>query len=229
MNDIDLQLLEDYFDGILGPTQNIEVESRLQNDSELRKVFNQIKLAKSIVQADEELEIRNMMDEVEENNLPPKRQTSTFNKKWIIAAIIGGLLVILASIFIRLTKIDKEMIAQDLIVKEKSQVVRSNDVEIDTLIEFGYIQPMKQINILIAEKKFDQALKNLEEIKADFPIAKENMQYTKGLILYLKNGRNDPEFHKILNEILDNPLHNCYNLAVRLDNKVNSIWGRIKN
>ena len=159
-----------------------------------------------------------------------KSSKTTFNKKWIIAAIIAGVLVILASVLTRLSKVDKSMIAQDLVVKEKSQVVRSSeDFTIDTLIEYGYIMPMKEVNRLIAEEEYEKALSNLGEIKADFPLAKQNMEYTTGLILYLKNGRTDPEFHRILNEILDNPSHNCYNLAVKLDNEVNSIWGRIKN
>lgn len=231
MDDIDFQLLEDYLDDLLGLTQKKELEIRLENEPALKDKLQHIKLAKLIVQGEEELEIREMMKEVEnETSENATSSYSSFNNKWVLAAIIAGLLIILASVFARLNKVDKQMIAQDLIVKEKSQVVRSNDpIEIDSLIEFGYIQPMKQVNALIADENYTSALEKLGSIEADFPIAKQNMAYTKGLILYLKNGRKDPEFHRILNEILDNPSHNCYNLAVKLDNQVNSIWGRLKN
>ena len=233
MKDKDFKLLEDYMDNLLGLTQKNEIEQRLKNEPELLETLNNIRKTKAVISADEEMEIWDIIHEVEEerkvqdNSLNPSKKS--FNKFWIIASIIAAILIIAFTLLKQTSDVDKQMIAQDFTVKEKSVVVRgTSDFSQDSIIETTYILPMNQVNELVEEGNYQKAQQKLNTISADFPLAKQNIEYTKALIYYLNNGRDNPEFHRILNKILDDPTHNCYKLAVKLDNEVNSIWGRIK-
>ena len=152
------------------------------------------------------------------------------NRWWLWAILVAALLIIGITIFEQTAEIDKSYIADSFALEEKGFAVRGeNKANEDSLIEVTYIIPMQQISKLIKEGNLDAARNNLANLRNDFPIAQQNIEYTKALIAYLENGRKDKTFQTILNKILDDPTHNCYPLAVRLNNEVNSIWGRLKD
>ncbi len=236
MEDNDMVLLQDYLEGVLGSTQKKAVENRLESDAEFREKLVQLKLARHIISAEEDMELLDIMHQVDASRQANdhkqndnEKRVASFNRKWIIATVLAGLIVILFSILIRLQKIDKGMIAQDLLIKEKSFAERGNEsVNLDSIIEVQYIIPMKNIRELALEQKYDEALSGLDQIDLGYPNIIQNKEYTRALLLYLKNGRNDPTFHTILNKILDDPTHSCYSLATQLDSRVNNLWGRLK-
>lgn len=232
MKNNDFELLQDYLDDLLGLTQKKELEDRLQNEPLLRQELQKLKQVHKIVEVEEELEILDMMQAVDAEkekaeNEPTKGRK--FNKYWLIAVALAGLLILFFTLLKQTSDVDKTYIAQGFSLDNESIVARGIvDDSQDSVVQFHYIQPIVKVNEFILKGEFDEARKGLDLITAEFPLAVQNKEYTLGLIAYLQNGRRDPEFHRILNKILDDPKHNCYRLAVRLDSEVNSIWGRIK-
>ena len=239
MSNEDFDLLEKYVDGLLGLTQKNALEIRMKEDVVLREKLQLIQKAKKVVQAEEELELLEFMQSTDskrgkqsehEENLAKKQPKKTLNRWWLWAILVAALLIIGITIFEQTAEIDKSYIADSFALEEKGFAVRGeNKANEDSLIEVTYIIPMQQISKLIKEGNLDAARNNLANLRNDFPIAQQNIEYTKALIAYLENGRKDKTFQTILNKILDDPTHNCYPLAVRLNNEVNSIWGRLKD
>ena len=239
MSNEDFDLLEKYVDGLLGLTQKNDLELRLKEDVVLREQLQLMQKAKKVVLAEEELELLEFMQNTDAKRGEPKEPQvnsikshpkKTLNRWWFWAILVAALLIIGITIFEQTTDIDKSYIADSFALEEIGHAVRGeNKANEDSLIEVTYIIPMQQISKLIKAGNLEAARNNLANLRNDFPIAQQNIEYTTALIAYLENGRKDKTFQTILNKILDDPTHNCYPLAVRLNNEVNSIWGRLKD
>jgi len=238
MNNEDFDLLENYLDNHLGQAQKEAVESRLKSDADFHALHKYLINAKGIIEAEQDLEFLEIMQSVDaerENstesttNNKPLTKNQKFNKAWLVAILIAAALVIGMTILKQTSDIDQTQIASTFALDENGFAVRGpSTVNEDSLIEITYTIPMQEISLHIKKGELSDAKNKLSNLKPDFQLGEQNVEYTSALISYLENGRSDETFQKILNKILDDPTHNCYPLAVRLDNEVNSIWGRIK-
>jgi len=77
-------------------------------------------------------------------------------------------------------------------------------------------------------QKYDLARQMYAQVSDENKVIRENKEWLIALSHYLEEGRNHAGFQSTLDRILREPDHNCYNLAVQVDDRVNSFWGRLK-
>lgn len=221
-------LIEDYTEGILDEKARESFENLLETDVDFRKNYDDYLRINQILKIDQEAILRERMAEIDQENSVPSK--TKYNKYWILASVIASLIIILLVTQARMNKINDVQIAQEFLIQESSAMNRDlNDTKTDqSILENGYLEPLKKINASIRAKNYEEARKLTDAITIDAPIINDNKEWILTLLLYLEKGRKDAEFQKSLNSILDNPSHNCYMLAVNLDQRVNNFWGRLK-
>lgn len=221
-------LFEAHSDGTLSPKEESYLEKKISEFDEWKDAFEKYKQVNGVLENAVEEDIKERFKKIDKD----RSGNAGYNKYWILASIIAAILIIGFSIGKLTTdsKVDSEMIAQNYTVGNTEVITRGNEIDKgDSLLEQQYKVHIDEANELIEKEEYESARNALEKISLDAPLAAQNKQWMIALTLYLENGRKDEEFQRILNEILDNPKHNCYNLAVDLDSKVNSFWGRLKD
>jgi hypothetical protein len=221
-------LIEDYIEGILDEKARESFENLLETDVDFRKNYDDYLCINQILKIDQEAILRERMAEIDKEKSVLSK--TKYNKYWILASVIASLIIILLVTQARMNKINDVQIAQEFLIQESSAMNRDlNDTKTDqSILENGYLEPLKKINASIRAKNYEEARKLTDAITIDAPIINDNKEWILTLLLYLEKGRKDAEFQKSLNSILDNPSHNCYMLAVNLDQRVNNFWGRLK-
>lgn len=219
-------LFEDYLNNNLDEQARNDFEKKLDQSEEWKNQFEKYKVVHFAIESSVEDDLKNSFSKIDAE----RRQGGSYNKYWILASIIAGLLIVGFSILKLTNDINPSQIAQEYSVDDPLQVTRGIEpTPKDSLVQQQYLTFINSAKDLMKENKYEEARLELEKITLNSPLAEENKEWMKALTYYLQNGRTDPEFQRILNSILDNPKHNCYNLAVDMDSKVNSFWGRLKN
>lgn len=215
--------IEAYFEGTLSEKDSIEFEYELKTNEEIQHAYNDYitirKTAEHLVEEDLKKEMKSWSTDLTK---------SSFNKYWILATIVSALIIITITSYVKMRKINDESIIKQFAIHETILDIRSDQAPKDSLFLTEYIQPMKKAQSAMENHQFENMRKQLSKITLNSKIALDNKEWMIGLSHYLENGRKDPEFHRILNKILDDVNHENYSLAVSMDKKVNGFWGRLK-
>lgn len=232
MNEEMYNYIDDYYMGNLSEAEIAVFEDRLKSDMELKTAHEQYLLLKEVVDVEVEDDYRKMFTSIDSENENKSTDSSTtggtYNKYWILATILSGIIILFFVIWKRANDINPVMVADNFSVQEGDLITRDvNQSEIDTELLNNYYTPLRKANEMIRAQQYEEAYQFIEQINVDSEIVQENKEWMKALISYLKNGRKDAFFQTTINKILDNPSHSCYQLAVNMDSKVNNFWGRL--
>ena len=227
MNEQEHNLIESYFNGSISSQDKITFEERLKTDTLFSQKVKDFQAIEAILEHEVEEDLRDSFKRINQERIEEPKK-SIFNKYWILATIIGALLIIGIAISKKVGDISKDEIARQYAVMEVADRDRTPDRIIDTALFEQYVDHLKLANKYVETKNYPAAREALAKITYDHNIARDNAEWMNGLTYYLEKGRSDPDFHRILNKILDNPKHTCYQMAVDLDSHVNSFWGRLK-
>ena len=225
MNEKDHDLIEAYFKNNLSEEEKAVFEDRMKADENFRKEVKSYGAFAQILEASVEEDLRESMRKIDLEKGPTK---TSFSKPWIIATILGALLIIVLAIWKQTNDINPQQIAANYAVYEFNDKSRNAYEVVDSVLNETYFVHMREANQLFEEGKYVKARTVLQRIKRTEMIPAQNKEWMITLSYYLENGRTDENFHKMLNKILDEPDHINYSLAVKLDNEVNSFWGRLK-
>lgn len=219
-------LMEQYFSNQMNSEEKLQFEARLENEPELRKSFDEFKQVSEVLEADVEQKFRERFREIDETETPKK---STFNKYWVIATIILGVLIVSMAFVKQIIDVNPQQIAANYGLERNVDKARTMlPKEAVSEDELQYYAKMEEAAKYIDAKEFAEARRVYESLDTKFPIVKDNKEWAIALSYYLEEGRSSEKFQKTLQAILKNLDHNCYHLAVQVDNEVNSFWGRFK-
>ena len=225
MTEQEHDLMESYFNGSLSEADKQTFEDRLKTDATFSEKVKDFQAVNAILEHKVEEDLRTSFKKIQQEKEPKK---SILNRYWILVTIIGGLIIAGITLTKKLGDISKDDIARQYAIMEVADRDRTPYRIIDTVLFEQYVDHLKLANQLIETKNYSAARESIAKITYNHNIARDNAEWMNGLTYYLENGRSDAEFHRILNKILDNPDHTCYQMAVDLDSQVNSFWGRLK-
>lgn len=221
--------IEDYLAGRLNETEKIVFEDQLRQDPSMKKAFEEYQLISEVLETEVEEGLKARFREIDKEN-PEERDKISFNKWWILATIIVGVLVVMLSIWKQTSEINPQQIAAQYGVEENIDKYRSiSSTEKFTEQETIYIDKMKRAATFIEQKKYNEARAVYNSLSEEIPIIRDNKEWAIAMSHYLESGRKNETFQRILDKILLTPEHNCYKQAVQVESEVNSFWGRLKN
>ena len=223
--------IEEYLSGSMNASEQQDFESQLKSNPEFKKAFDEYQFIADALEFEAEEDIKAQLKKIdEEEELKEATTKTSFNKKWIIATAIVGLLIILLSIWKQMSDIKPQQIAQEYGVESHIDKYRSLASEEQfSEQEKEYITKMREASALLDQQKFDEAREVYNSLTDEISIIRENKEWAIAMSHYLESGRKNEVFQKILDSILLNPEHNCYKQAVQVEAEVNSFWGRLKN
>lgn len=221
--------IEDYLSGAMNREEASSFESDLQTDTELKQAFDEYKLISEAIEVDVEDKLKARLKELDMQEMDADQKTS-FNKWWILATVLVGLVIIALSIWKQTNDIKPQQIAQQYGVEENIDIFRNiTSTEVFSEEEQIYIDKMKEASKQIEQENYQEARAIYESLNDEIPIIRDNKEWAIALTHYLESGRKNAIFQEILDKILKTPAHNCYKQAVQVEAEVNSFWGRLKN
>lgn len=222
-----IDLVENYFEGDLSSEEKSVFEARLRTDTELQAVYQERLVVREAIEAGIEDDMRQRFRAIDtEESISDK---SSYRKYWLLASLIAAFLIISLAIWKQTSDIDPVQIANTYSVDTELDTYRSSEKDSTySQEELKYYSTMSQAHKEMQNSQFEESRITLELLDDSSETVRDNQQWMTAISYYLENGRKDIRFQKILKDILAKPEHNCYNLAMLLDEEVNSFWGRLK-
>lgn len=228
MTDDQQQRFDRYSQGALSEDERLKLLEEIQNSKSLKHAWDEYKLAQEVLKADDEASIRGMLREID-NSRKSSSSKGNYNKWWIFASLMAALVIIVGVALVEFNKLEPVQVADQYRLKGEQRIQRSGDpVSTDSLLTIKYYRPLQLANDFIDKEQYGDARQAIKEITLEAEVIQQNKEWMLALISYMENGRSDPFFQEVLRKILDDDTHNNYPQAVKLNNKVNNFWGRLR-
>lgn len=228
MTDDQQELFDKYAKGILSDSEKQDFLNALKKDPALKKTWDQYRLSSEVLKADEESSLRAMFREIDKSG-DSDSMPKTYNKWWILASFIATLIIILGVSMVQFKKLEPTQVADQFRLSSEQRIQRNSDATpTDSLLLSSYYKPLELANNYIDNRQYQEAREALDQITIDADVIQENKEWMLALVSYMENGRSDAYFQSVLSKILDDATHNNYPQAVKLNDKVNNFWGRLR-
>lgn len=211
--------IDSYVRHSMSEEDRAQFEADLKSDAALQEAYDEFLFINSVIEYADEDNLRAEMKSWKPN--------SGFNRYWMLATLIAAIIVISIASYVQTNKIDRNQFAEQYALHDIGAKTRGPQDEKLLKIQ-AYESIMKEANSFRETKDFPAMRKSLEKIDTQYPIFAQNKEWMLCLSYYLEHGRKNKDFQAVLNKILDQTDHNCYKLAVDLDQRVNGFWGRLK-